>query len=44
MLMDEDDEIDKDLSTFDSGKYHFHIDTVDQYDNDASSNDIRVEE
>ncbi|CAL2278771.1 unnamed protein product [Prunus armeniaca] len=44
MLMDEDDEIDKDPSTFDSGKYHFHIDTVDQYDSDASLNDISVEE
>ncbi|CAL8115611.1 unnamed protein product [Prunus armeniaca] len=44
MLMDEDDEIDKDPSTFDSGKYPFHIDTVDQYDSDASLNDISVEE
>ncbi|CAL8133732.1 unnamed protein product [Prunus armeniaca] len=45
MLMDEDDEIDKDPSTiFDSGKYHVHIDTVDQYDSDASLNDISVEE
>ena len=42
--MDEDDEIDKDPSTFDSGKYSFHIDTVDQYDSDASLNDISVEE
>ncbi|ONI04295.1 hypothetical protein PRUPE_6G314100 [Prunus persica] len=44
MLMDEDDEIDKDPSTFDSGKYPFHIDIVDQYDSDASLNDISVEE
>ncbi|CAL8168158.1 unnamed protein product [Prunus armeniaca] len=44
MLMDEDDEIDKDPSTFDSGKYPFHIDAVDQYDSDASLNDISVEE
>ncbi|CAL8176450.1 unnamed protein product [Prunus armeniaca] len=44
MLMDEDDDIDKDPSTFDSGKYSFHIDTVDQYDSDASLNDISVEE
>ncbi|CAL8153282.1 unnamed protein product [Prunus armeniaca] len=44
ILMDEDDEIDKDPSTFDSGKYPFHIDTVDQYDSDASLNDISVEE
>ncbi|CAL8993803.1 unnamed protein product, partial [Prunus brigantina] len=44
MLMDEDDEIDKDPSTFGSGKYSFHIDTVDQYDSDASLNDISVEE
>ncbi|XP_021803759.1 uncharacterized protein LOC110748023 [Prunus avium] len=42
MLMDEDDEIDP--STFDSGKYPFHIDTVDQYDSDASLNDISVQE
>ncbi|KAH0972686.1 hypothetical protein GBA52_024842 [Prunus armeniaca] len=44
MLMYEDDEIDKDPSTFDSGKYPFHIDAVDQYDSDASLNDISVEE
>ncbi|CAL8162039.1 unnamed protein product [Prunus armeniaca] len=44
ILMDEDDEIDKDPSTFDNGKYPFHIDTVDQYDSDASLIDISVEE
>ncbi|CAL2265783.1 unnamed protein product [Prunus armeniaca] len=32
-------------SSFDcNGKYPFHIDTVDQYDSDASLNDISVEE
>ncbi|CAL8130388.1 unnamed protein product [Prunus armeniaca] len=42
MLVNEDDERDKDHSTFDSGKYPFH--TVDQYNSDASLNDIHVEE